>query len=794
MQGSCYNDIQEIKIVADGNEFHTSCENNNWHATLDLSILPEGSSTITFFGKDGTGEWIKYFERTIIKDTWKPNQIGSFLAPKITRIDSSTSLKLSNGIHIAIYASDEFCVNPKCGVTNLVLRSSSDNYKQPYFITKSTSIDSRFPNVVEKNGKLHLSYLSNERDRNIYDVIYSQIESSNFAVLSRVNLTPTLTKSAKNPFLRKTKNNQIHLVYISNEYCSTNSCSQDKITHRSDADAFTSKKFLGTHLDGCGIGDHRLYNNPANNKLHSAYRINIVAGICTGANTGYTLIDEDGSETHSRFSVGHNFSGVAFVADSQDKAAIFFATTNTYNGCSGWKLAKKTSEDNWATQVNLDNTCIYGGSYPGIDHSPSAYADENDVIHLFYGTESRSDTNGRALSYKTSTDNYLSTINLHEDYFSNVRYISAVKDDPDNFVITYQGEGFYSGGLKLTKTTPGTTTRTISPSFTPKPYIHFSNDELSVIYYSDEYCITAGCSRKNFVLEHISSGQKKFLTQEIDPKVHISNPRFVSTSSGDTFFYQSSKDYTSYQNILFKTSADNFTNPSTVTTTGTILSDVIVDDQDEIKLTYVAHRNVTQFLDNLSSLPVHINPSRESSSSIMKFNSVTNRTAIFYTGNELSAWGATLRTTADDFASFTRIQSASRREGSTLYFNPEGVLHTLSVYDPTSSGKNRLVVRSEIDNYVNSPFLFDTSEGSVCVSTPYAEYDSSGILHVTYSFKKDGERFCNIWYRNSSDWSTAHQITFSNNSDNFPSNLFIKSDGKAIICGGSSFSLDCFMP
>src|SRR5690606_36104494 len=154
----------------------------------------------------------------------------------------------------------------------------------------------------------------------------------------------------------------------------------------------------------------------------------------TGANTGYSLIDEDGSETHSRFTVGHNFSGVAFVADSQDKATIFYATTNTSLGCSGWKLAMKTSEDNWATPVNLDNTCLYGGSYPGIEHSPSVYADENDVIHLFYGTESRSDTNGRALSYKKSIDNFAATTNLVEDHFSTVRYINATKDN-DDFLI-----------------------------------------------------------------------------------------------------------------------------------------------------------------------------------------------------------------------------------------------------------------------------------------------------------------------------------------------------------------------
>ena len=790
LSGSCQQ-ISDIKITIEDNIFYTNCENGKWEISLDLSILPDGNHQLEIYGKENDSEWKKLKNYNITKDIKRPNQISSFVTSDITTISSSTSLKLSNGTHIVIYASDEYCKNPKCGVTNLTLRSSVDNYKSPVFITKNTSIDSSFPSIVEKEGKIHLAYVSNERDRSINDVIYSQIDPSSFSVINRVNLTPHISKSAINPFLRKTQNDQLHLTYISDEYCALNSCALNRVTYRSDIDQFSTTKFYGMELSE-DIYDHRFYTNPQSNKLYLAYGMNVTIG---GINTVYTRIEEDGTPIHQQLNLAHRFSSVTLVVDSQDKATIFYATTNTSVGCTGWKIAMKSSTDNWSTTTNLPDTCLYGGSYSGITHSPYAYVDESDVIHLFYGTQDRADTNGFALSYKTSVDNYQATTNISEDYFSNVRNISGTKET-DHFQLTFTGDGFHSGGLKLVSSTPGSITKLISPPFKPKPVLHFHEDKLSVISYTDDFCNQVGtCSRKNFVIEDLASGSKKFLTNFTDPQVYISNPKFVFKSDEELLFYDSSEHMITNQTISYRSSTDNFSTSQELTNTPATLENVFVDASDELKLTYrstALGNQKTRYHESLTATPV-ILPPGESYRAILKFHDATNRAAIIYNGNE-SGWLTSLRTSDDNFASYKRIDGASTNTGYNAYFTPAGVLHTLSVFDSSSSGKNGLIVRSESDAFVGTTSLLDTSEGSVCVQTPYVEIDSSGTIHVAYSLKKDGEKFCNIWYSNSSDWGTKHQLTFGQTSDSFPSNLFIQTDGKAIVCGGSSFNLDCFKP
>lgn len=789
LSGSCYQ-ITDIQITIQNNIFYTSCDNNKWNITLDLSILADGKHQLEIAGKGKNAEWIKFKDHSLTKNIRRPNQISSFSTASITTIANLTSLKLSNGTHIVIYASDEFCMNPKCGVTNLTLRSSLDNYKSASFITKNTSIDSSSPSIVEKNGKIHLTYLSNERDRKIFDVIYSQIDPFTFAELNRVNLTPNLSRSAINPFLRKTQNNQIHLTYISDEYCQLNSCSFNKVSYRSDLDQFHSIKFYGEEI-ATEIYDHRFYTNPLSNKLYLVYGMSTTVG---GINTIYTRIEEDGTFSHQSLNLPHRFSSVALVVDSQDKATLFFATSNTSLGCSGWKLAMKTSADNWSTQTNLPDTCVYGGSYAGITHTPFVYADDSDVIHLIYGTTDRTDTNGYALSYKKSVDNFQGTINISEDYFSDVRSISAIKET-DHFKITFTGNGHYSGGLKLVNSFPGSVTQLISPSFTPKPILHFHEDKLYVISQSDDYCKQSGtCSRKNLILEDLASGNKSFLTYFTDPQIYISNPKLIFKNNEKILFYETSENLITHQSISYRSSTDNFTTSKELTNFPATLATILVDSNNEMKTTYstTTGSKKTHYLETLSASPIVLPPG-ESFHSILKYHDQTDRSAIIYNGNE-SGWLTSLRTSDDNFSSYKRIDGAISNNGYNAYFTPAGVLHTLSVFDPEETGKNGLVVRSDTDGFVGTSFLLETSEGSVCVQTPYVEFDSAGTLHLTYSLKKDGEKFCNIWYSNSSDWGVKHQLTFSQNSDNTPSYLFIQSDNKAIICGGSAFNLDCFKP
>lgn len=791
LHGKCYN-LNQIKMVIGNDEYLISCQGSKWQTHQDLSTLSEGKHQVTFFGKDSTAQWIKYSEYTLLKDIMRPNQINSFLTSQVTQASSSASLKLSGGgPHIVIYTSDEYCMTPRCGALNLTLRSSVDNYTTPYYITKDTAIDSSFPNIIEKNGKLHLTYLSNRRDRAISDVIYSQLSLSNYSVLSSVNLTPDLVVSAKNPFMRQTAKGEIHLMYTSDEYCRLNSCTYSKITSRSDADNFQSPRFYGTHLN-CNVTDHRFYVNPLNNKLHLIYGLTI-DGTCPGSNTVYTKIDELGVQTHSRFGLPHGFTSVALAVDTQDKVSAFFSTSNGSFGCSGWKLSMKTSL-NWATQIDLPNTCVLGGSYSGIEHSPRAEADENDIIHLLYSTNDRVDTNGAALSYKTSSDGYASTRNLYEDYFSITRYISVTKDS-GNFQITFQGSGVNSGGIKLISSALGSTYKMISPVIQPAPKLYFHNDKLFAIYYSEEYCQQLQtCSRKNYVLEEIISGQKTFITNYTDPSIYVTNPLFVKKNSEDLLFYQSSETLLSDQSIFFKSSLDNFSANTAISNISSTLQNIIVDNNDEIKLTYTNNlgNKKTHYLETLAAVPAIMAP-LESMAPQTFYHEASGRTAIIYRGNE-SGWLTSIRTSLDSFATYNRINGASTSTGFTAYFTPAGVVHTLSVFDPSASGKRGIVDRSETDNYATSPFLFDTAEGNVCIYNPIAKFDSLGVLHVAYSLQKNGDKFCNIWYRNSSNWNVKHQLTFNQASDNVPSYLFLQNNNKPIVCGGANFNLDCFKP
>jgi hypothetical protein len=694
-------------------------------------------------------------------------------------------------IHL-VYASDEYCAQFDCGATNIVYRSSADNFARRIDITQNKAIASSLPRlVVKSDGTVVIAYLSKEFNASVLNVAVRTLAAGATVASDRLDITNATVNAPANPFLAITSGDLVYLAYDSKEYCGSNSCSNRKIAIRTSNDNFSTRLDVGTGLSG-NCSEPQIAIQRGTDTAHLVFMapgVSYTSGYTTSASTfsSITSIVLNGYQPHS--SIGVKSNGEVFLAYANYGAGPLGTCPN------GWEYDYRTSSDNFSHATSFG--CEIW-AYPGVNMRPAVVVDSSDVVHVAYATNEGN--NGQVVAYRNSSD-----------AFSDVKYVSgyggwnsyaalALGSGGMKYVVSSTTSHFTYNGLNLYSGVSSFTRQSISGSATgAAKFAADSHGAIWVAYLSSDYCQSHSCSLLNLALRKLNSD---------DAPVNVTT--FTSASSviggfmvfpypdGQVDVVYDSLEYNGTKtNLVLRRSIDGFASPTYLTTDSgydNAISSGFLDSTGVLHIVYA--RNSQVFYKKSSdwnSVTMVNATSYAGYVPAIAGDSTGSKVAVSYGGNETGIWAPAVRDNSNNFSSRLTSTPGARPYNTRLVYDNLGSLFYFYQSQEAVSGVYNFAYRSSADNFTtrNDPFTFTSaSKLSNCYITPALAVSDTGVTHMLYASGGQNSDQCNLEYRTSSDWSAATDITTGKNAT--PDSVFLDpTDGRVTLCFTTSFNAYC---
>ena len=717
-------------------------------------------------------------------------------------------------IHV-VYASDEFCADHGCGVTNIVFRSSLDGYAARHDVTTSTTASSTAPRVVVRaDGTVVVVYASREQDPTTFNLAMRIAAKAGADFGARVDLTTGAMHDVDAPSAVITSSGVIHVAYDSREYCDAHACDHSTIAVRTSADAFAARRDVSTDL-ACDASQAQLAVQGTSEIVHAIWSL-AAAGSCTAAdgNTRYAT-SSDGYLAATRFVLATpDYRAPAALAVQRDgTATIFFITYGSWQPggiCADWQFMYTSSASGFTKSTSVPGSCPEAWGYPDAANRPSVIVDSADVIHLAYlSAEGLAVRVPGRLVYRSSSDGFASALYASTSVFATqATAVLAVEPGGALDIAAVSPEGPFAGlNVYRAAAASGNFTRALVSRSLAGDALVSSDDHggMWLTQLSNDQCARSGaCSSLNWSTRSLATNLTQDLTHLTDNRSELAGGALVVRPSGALdFFYDSNEGPASgVYNIAHRRSEDSFATlemVSSETTRHSQLGDAAASADGTL---HVASQDGQGFVGYATSLDwtkrVDVAGANLAGfSPQLVLDRVSGDAAITYGGNQGGAWGVELRGSTDGFAAtwLSKGGNSFPYGARDATFSSSGDLYVLYASLETVPTVYNLVIRKRSDNYASAISPFVTSDpdllGACIGGAANLRVDSAGVIHLLYASRERGADHCSVTYRSSSDWTKSIPVSGASNGDAAPAGLFLFDGGQRVACYKTGLELGC---
>jgi hypothetical protein len=803
LSGSCTSADKSVLILEPIREV-VNCVDKNWSHELDISMLPEGSFTVKVGAVDGSVS----YSHTAIKRFYPSYLTVAKAEKKLSVVNDITHSVKSDPHQVLAYASDEACGPANCSTVNITLRFKDDNYKTLFQITRDLLIPASQPLITFlPSGDLRILYVSSETPTGVKNLYYRDFFIQTKTASPAVKVT-NASASISNPRIVRTSSGISHLFYLSNEYCTANGCSVQKVSWRTSTDNFQGVTYPAPSggPSQCAVGNLLAAIQRPTGSIHLAYSLASSGSCSEPISTVEHLRFQSGNWISTKFQENHMTSSQLAVDDA-GRAFLFVRTTWNTGGCPSWTLMFRSSIDGFASHNSPAGGCGHLAGYPGEMARPGYTISDSGDVQFVYERSGNYPGANFSLHVSSSSNLFASSTEIFpSEYGGYYNYPSIVETSEGWDVFVMSTSSGYSGLHRIVMSSNPEKAFNLSGSVssTIKP-VALENGKIGFISSSPEWCDKNNCDNMNFLLQSADGSLSTWLTKIASPKLELGSPSYVHVPSGaDQFFYSSNEAQADRLLIYHNSEADNFTSrtvlPILGPDTGAGVADLGVDASGTVHLsTYQTPSGNNIYRNSLDgfSAGTKVNGDNVGATNFQLKVRHDGASASLY-GATGGAWRGRARWSIDSFAAdlFALVDSTVKYTGRTIAWNPADQLEVFMVSDQNADSRADLVRMSSADSFAAMTILSTSSSRSLCNTGNglgiNVKYDSNGLAYVFYSAKDDGSNICKLYLKRSDDWTRSWKIYHEAIVSYSAVEIFLKDPVSPTVCARSAYSLHCF--